>query len=54
MVRFLLREKIMTNAENLPAGFNDSAAAWERALYAFLSEDETTNNNRVREARNQA
>ena len=28
----------MTIAKALPAIFNDSAAAWERALYAFLSE----------------
>ena len=28
----------MTNRQNLPAVFNDSAAAWERVLYAFLAE----------------
>jgi len=30
----------MTTANTLPAIFDDSAAAWERALYAFLSEKE--------------
>ena len=30
----------MTNRNDLPAVFNDSAAAWERALYAFLAEKE--------------
>ena len=28
----------MTSPQNPPAVFNDSAAAWERALYAFLAE----------------
>ena len=36
----------MTNAKALPAIFNDSAAAWERALYAFLSEKERRSGSR--------
>ena len=28
----------MTNARTIPARFDDSASAWERALYAFLAE----------------
>ena len=36
----------MTNPQNLPAVFNDSAAAWERALYAFLSEKERRSGSR--------
>ncbi len=36
----------MTNAKVLPAIFNDSAAAWERALYAFLSEKERRSGSR--------
>jgi len=31
----------MMNAESLPAVFNDSAAGWEHALYAFSSEEGT-------------
>ncbi len=38
MERFRLKERTMTNRQNLPAVFNDSAAAWERVLYAFLAE----------------
>ena len=36
----------MTSPKNLPAVFNDSAAAWERALYAFLSEKERRSGSR--------
>ena len=36
----------MTNAESLPTVFDDSAAGWERALYAFLSEKERRSRSR--------
>ena len=36
----------MTNTQSLPAVFNDSAAAWERALYAFLSEKQRRSGSR--------
>lgn len=36
----------MTSRESLPAIFDDSAAGWERALYAFLSEKERRSGSR--------
>ena len=36
----------MTIRESLPTIFDDSAAGWERALYAFLSEKERRSGSR--------
>ena len=38
MVELMSEEVTMTGTAALPAVFDDSAAGWERALYAFLSE----------------
>ena len=38
MVELMSEEVTMTGTRALPAIFDDSAAGWERALYAFLSE----------------
>jgi len=46
MVRIDPKEDTMTISESLPAVFDDSAAGWERALYAFLSEKERRSGSR--------
>jgi len=46
MVRIRPKEITMTTAESLPTVFDDSAAGWERALYAFLSEKERRSGSR--------
>ena len=38
MMELMSEEVTMTGTTALPAVVNDSAAAWECALYAFLSE----------------
>ena len=45
-MRIHLKEATMTTARSLPTLFDDSAAGWERALYAFLSEKERISGSR--------